>query len=73
MKYKTQKEEKAYLRGYDDGAREQAQVLEDALDNAHQVISWRKWEQFDFDWSMVALVVVMLLVVVSMITYQPNF
>ena len=54
-----------YAKGYRDAM--DSPTVEDALESAEQIKSWSKWEQFDFDWSMVVLGVVCLGVVIVMI------
>lgn len=76
MKTYTQKQydsakERAFKKGYE--ARENLITVDEAIMSATQIREWKKWEQFDFDWSVVALVVVSLAILIGMITYTPNF
>lgn len=81
MKYKTSKlytedqykkaKERAYKKGYKEAS--ELITMDEALDNSNDIKEWKKWEQFDFDWSVVALVIVSLVILIGMITYTPNF
>jgi hypothetical protein len=76
MKQYTQKQmdsakERAYKKGFAHGT-ESAEAVsqahyEDVLDSANEIKQWKKWEQYDFDWTIAILVAVCLGVVVSMI------
>lgn len=66
-KYKTIKEEKAYIEGYDDGAREQAHVFEDMYESAEDIKNYSKYGEVKTDWVIVLLIVLLLGVVASII------
>ena len=66
----TQKQyDSAKERAYAKGLRRALDMpaVEDAIENAQQIKSWKKWEQFDFDWTVTLLVVACLGVILMMI------
>lgn len=68
--------ERAYNRGWKDGVESESlsnEYLEEVMENAGQVNSWKKWEQFDFDLTVAALCVLVVTLLVGMIMYNPNF
>ena len=76
MKTYTQDQyDKAKLRSYKKGYKEASELIsmDETLDNSNDIKEWKKWDQFDFDWSVVVLIVVSLAVLIGMITYSPNF
>lgn len=70
MKTYTQKQyDNAKKRAYDKGyeARENLVTVDEAIMSATQIRDWKKWEQFDFDWTLIAIVVVFLGVILTII------
>ncbi len=72
VKQYTQKQydsakERAYKKGWNDSVIDAIDSMSDVLDNAEQVNSWKKWEQFDFDWTVTLLVVACIGVILMMI------
>ena len=70
MKTYTQKQydsakERAFKKGFKEGI--DCISMEDVLENTKQVNSWKKWEQFDFDWTVTLLVVACVGVILMMI------
>ena len=60
MKTYTQKQmdsakERAYKKGYE--ACNSLVTVDEAIMSATQIREWKKWEQFDFDWTVTLLVV----------------
>lgn len=45
-----------HKKGYDLGFA-QGNLGVEAVESANQVQEWKKWEQFDFDWTVILLVV----------------
>lgn len=76
MKTYTQKQydsakERAYKKGYAHGT-ETAEAVsnahyEDVLESASDVKEWKKWEQFNFDWTVTLLVVACVVAILMMI------
>ena len=58
---------RAYKKGLEAGYEGLDIITNDALESAQQVKDWKKWEQFDFDWTLIALVEVCLGVLVTII------
>jgi len=63
--------DKGFAYGFNEGLYHNPEVVErsvdEVLETAREINSWKKWEQFDFDWTVIALVVVCLGVLVTMI------
>ncbi len=60
MKTYTQDQyDKAKLRAYKKGYQEASELIsmDETLENSNDIKEWKKWEQFDFDWSVTLLVV----------------
>lgn len=56
---------RAYNNGYE--ARENLITVDEAIMSATQIREWKKWEQFDFDWTVVALFILCVGVLITMI------
>ena len=70
MKTYTQKQmdsakERAYKKGYE--ACNSLVTVDEAIMSATQIREWKKWEQFDFDWTVAALVIVCVTIMYRMI------
>jgi hypothetical protein len=70
MKTYTQKQYesvkiRAYKKGYSDAQEEM--TMDEALENAEQVKSWNKYEEADFNWGVVLVILITLAIVVTII------
>lgn len=46
---------RAYNKGYEEA--KEGMTIDEAWINAHEVRVWKKWEQSDFDWTVILLAV----------------
>ena len=62
---------KGYAYGFNDGLYHNPEVeeraVDDVLETARGINEWKKWEQFDFDWTMTLLVVACLGAILMMV------
>jgi hypothetical protein len=69
-------EEREYLRGYDDGARSQAEVFEKYMDLQEAVSDYHSWNKIgksNINWCAIILGVVLLGIVMQMIVTDYNY
>lgn len=58
---------RAYNKGLEVGYEGLDIITNDALESAIEIKQWKKWEQFDFDWTVILLVVACVGVILMMI------
>lgn len=73
--YNKEQYEKAKARAYKKGYNDAMDMpdIKSALENAQQVQEWKKWDNFDINWTVVLLVIITGAILLSMFTYSPNF
>jgi len=59
--------ERAFKKGLEAGYEGLDIITNDALESAIEIKQWKKWEQFDFDWTVILLAVACVGAILTMI------